>query len=108
MNLSRNSFAHLKTGMASPTIALAAPTASMCDQDERDDRVDWKRCWEHGGAVQAVVGPGVNRVMCRVIWPVSSQTPREDGGTVGIKYMLHAPAEILAGSKWGVHIIHCT
>ena len=40
--LSRNSFAHLKTGMASPTIALVAPTASISD---RGGRVDWESCW---------------------------------------------------------------
>ena len=56
------------------------------------------------GVVQAMVGLGVNRV----IWPVPSPTPREDRGSVDIKYCtcctLDTPAEILAGSKWRVHI----
>ena len=42
MILSRNSFADLKTGIASPTIALAAPTASI---GGRGGRVDWESRW---------------------------------------------------------------
>ena len=60
MILSRNSFADLKTGIASPTIALVAPTASIGD---RGGRADWES--RRGGTVyrlgvvQAAVGTGV-------------------------------------------------
>ena len=56
MILSRNSFADLKTGMASPTIALVAAMASIGGRESLGSKV------YRLGAVQAVVGTGVNRV----------------------------------------------
>jgi hypothetical protein len=79
--LSRNSFAHLKTGMASPTIALAAPTGSI---GGRDGRADWESCWGHGVQTRSGSSCGGNR---RLTFQ-SSQTLRADGYSVDNNDML--------------------
>ena len=92
MILSRNSVAHLKTGMASPTTALVAPRASI---GGRDERVDWESCW----GVQFTDSEQFKLWWERVssgIKEVSSQTL--DGDSVDSR--LCTLTEILTGSKY--------
>jgi len=93
--LSRNSFAHLKTGMASPTTALVAPRASI---GGRDERVDWESCW----GVQFTDSKQFKLWWERAsngIREVASLQPDPDGDSVDSRCMLCTLAEIFTGSK---------